>query len=105
MAGVYSERFILANGTGVFQYAVPIGKRAIVKSASVYNGENVARIASLVVAGQGVWSRLVPGNTVGSNPSLSFDGMLVLYSGEILGLYLEGAYMAGTASGYLLATG
>ena len=98
--GVYSERFINYVGPAATStYAVPLGKRAIVKNVFSYNGDGVARNLAIAVAGKGVWVTPVPGG----NGQVSVDLFIVLYAGELLQLITYGAQQSAGASGYLLA--
>lgn len=101
--GVYSERFILTNTPGIpyKTYAVPNGKRAVVKSIFAFNGGASAGTASLLLGGTNIWAASIPGN----NGSVSPAVMVVIYAGEVLGLYVGSAGMSAMACGFLLDTG
>jgi hypothetical protein len=98
VAGVYSTRFILCSGFGLYGYTVPIGRRAVVKQVSVYNNSGAPQVVSFLVAGTTVWSASVPG-TYGSSSTALFA---VVNTSEKMELYLGAATMAGIVSGYLL---
>jgi hypothetical protein len=100
VAGVFSERFLLASAQGYTIYTVPPGKRAVVKSISCYNGDTVTLNFGLTIGAFDVWIVPVPGKQGAAASGL----MLVAYSGEQLKLYLGGTKMMAQASGYLLDT-
>lgn len=99
MAGVYSTRFVLfGSGFGTKVYAVPQGKRAIVKGVTAYNNSDVTASVTMVTAGISTWTASVPGRQGATQSGL----MIVLNAGEILEFTTTSQAMAATASGFLL---
>lgn len=98
MSGVYSTRFILAQGLGPFTYGVPSGKRAIIKFASVINGSSSAQQAVLAVAGINCWVASVPVNAAQLQSGLH----VVVNAGELMSCITTHALVIIGLHGYLL---
>jgi hypothetical protein len=98
VAGVYSTRFILANGSGTFRYTVPPGKRAVIKCMTVTNVSSAPVGGSILLAGLFVWFGSVPGLSTVVQSNLT----MVCNSGEALEMAANTPGMALHASGYLL---
>lgn len=96
--GVYSKRFLLVSSVGRLDYAVPAGKRAIVKMVSVVNPSSTAQQGVLYIGPTAIWVASVPGNSAASASNL----MIVVNAGELLGAAITAATMACVVSGYEL---
>lgn len=96
--GVYSTRFILGVGGGPFLFAVPMGKRAIIKFASVVNPSATAQQGVVYINDTSVWVASVPGNSAANATGL----MMVLNQGEVLKVVNTSSAMITSVHGYLL---
>jgi hypothetical protein len=96
---VYSETFIRTGVSGVQTlYTVPVGRRAIIKSATFTSTEGVAGMYGVAV--DGLWI-ILDSFQVGIQARL-FNFLCVLYPGQGLVTWSENSGIVQTVSGYLM---
>lgn len=95
---VYSERFLLVRDAGSFSYAVPAGKRAIVKQITSYNaGAQTGRVSVSLPLGT-FYVRSVP-----AGDAIEAHGLMVVaYAGEALTILHTDGQLRTALCGYLL---
>lgn len=97
---VYSTRFARTAVQGVWQYyTVPPGMRAVLRCVTAFNGGATAGRVFCTVAGTYIVSASLPAGQ--SLPIVPW--MVVLYSSEELGIFIEVPVSGMTASGFLFA--
>jgi hypothetical protein len=96
---VYSVRFIIAsNVAGTYNYVVPAGKRAVVKSVSAFNTHPTTTQNVYLNVGPTLWAAAVPAQAAATPPEI----MIVAYAGDTIGLVIQHGDLRAQCSGYLL---
>lgn len=97
---VYTETFVRRRslGAGTWNWVVPAGKRAIVKSIVVTQTGGQAGIAEVLVGNVAVFLATIPATAVSHNVEL----LAVGYPGEIVGVYASQPDYDVSVSGWLL---
>lgn len=97
MGVVYSTRLVLASSFTGWEYVqVPGGKRWVVKQIDAYNSSGSGLNAYVQVAGS-----IVAGATpLASAAFIHYQGMVVLYHGEQIGVYSQSPGISYCISGY-----
>lgn len=93
---IYSERFVVAAGSGYWPFSPWVGYRFVVKSVSVYNGNSHPVDAAINLNGFGVWRARVPADSGAGEGGL----MIVAYAGDTLQLVFFESQVSGQVSGF-----
>lgn len=97
MAGVYTETFVRATGSGGWSWTCPAGKRAIVTSITGVNASSSGRNMSVAIAGYLVM-RFAP---LAAHSSAQATMRAAVYPGEGVEAFPGGTDMFIVVSGYL----